>query len=143
MPHASESFQYAAEFPGAPAYILSLKNRLQKPGGEYEVGARLLDFMILTTKDPKVKEELENKRANLAVSKYVVDLNLRFQEFLKSQNRYSTSTSTDLPKLTQAWKQFLKKTGVSEHDLWGGEIVLSSNGRLKTTTQHDSVFGLD
>ena len=61
MPHAAASFREAATLPGAPAYLASLEKKLGNPGGEYEVGIRLLRFLISGAPSEKAKEALEKK----------------------------------------------------------------------------------
>ena len=68
LPNASLAFQEAARINGVPPYVQRLAERLTKKGGNYEVGLRLLTFMIEGQKDPSVKEELIKKRDSLMVS---------------------------------------------------------------------------
>lgn len=133
MPNASIYFKEAANLPGAPVYLPKLAKRLEQPGGEYEVGMKLIDFMISGASDPKVREELEKKRSNLLVAQYLHELNLGFSSFLRSHPH----------RLEQAWTAFREAGRLSLEDPWGGRLSLDSNGKIVSTTPHDRVFGLD
>jgi hypothetical protein len=143
MPHAAEAFRRAALHENAPPYITRLEKKLQKPGGEYEVGLKLLNFLLLSAKDVRIRTELEKKRYNLFIGQYIFDLNYSFREFLKTQPHYSGTSSVSISQLESHWKAFKKVNQVAEQDPWGGRLYLAESGRVKSTTPHDSVFGLE
>ncbi|MCM2276763.1 MAG: hypothetical protein NDJ89_01645 [Oligoflexia bacterium] len=136
MPRAAEAFQEAAAQPGAPEYLQKLSERLSKPGGQYEVGLRLLNFMIAQATDDKVKRRLEGQRQSLYVSQYVFDLNHSFDEYRKRFPR--------APESSRAWEQYRRDNGLSRaEDPWGGKLMLGPDGRIATSTPHEKVFGLE
>ncbi|MEK6578711.1 MAG: hypothetical protein AABZ55_05745, partial [Bdellovibrionota bacterium] len=75
---AALSFKDAAAIEGSPSYLASLVRRFEKPGGEFEVGLRLLKFMHSGAKDPRVLDELERKMESLEVASYLFHLNRDF-----------------------------------------------------------------
>lgn len=115
MPHAAQAFQEAARFETAPRYLSDLAMRLQRPGGEYDVGIKLLGFMISGAKEPKVRERLEKQRMDLSIGHYLFEMNLAYAQ---------------------------GKLSPSGLDPWGGELYLDSSGRVATTTPHEKVLGL-
>jgi hypothetical protein len=144
LPSASVSFREAAEIPGSPEYLQSLEKRLVKPGGEYEVGLRLLHFMILVAKDDRARqEELTRKLDSLRVGQFLFELNRSFKEFLDTNRDYNASASLSPARMQSYWKAFLKKGRYSERDPWGGTVLLDASGRAATSTPHVRVFGLD
>lgn len=90
MPRASAIFREAAEVPGAPAYLLALKQRLDQPDGEFEVALRLIGFLISEQKDRTALEKLEAKRQALLVSYWVRSLNRKFDEWRKTRSGYQS-----------------------------------------------------
>lgn len=143
MPHASEAFQEAASQPGAPKYLLHLSERLKAPGGEYEVGIKLLGFMADQATDNRVKERLEKQRAALYISQYFFDLNRLFREFLGREPAYHASGKVEFRKLNALWLRFMREKRTLLKDPWGGAISLDASGRIVTTTQHEKVLGLE
>jgi hypothetical protein len=136
LPHASQAFQEAANIPGSPAYLQSLQKRLQNPGGEYEVGLRVLNHMIGGEKDEDAKEGLIKKRDSLFVGQYLFDLNHSFQKFLEVRSHAKGT-------LQAKFETYLRETRTNPRDPWGGQLSLSPEGRVVTSTPHDKVFGLD
>lgn len=122
LPNAGEQFQLAAEMPGAPEYLKSLSKRLQKPGGEYEVGSRLLKFMADGEKLPAVKAKYLKQRHWLEISALLYHLN----------RKYTNSA--------QAQKYVLE----NPRDLWGGRLTYNAQTRrIETDTPREKVFGLE
>ncbi len=115
LPHAAGAFQQAAAILGSPEYLQSVQKRLQNPGGEYEVGLRLLNHMINAEKNEDAKDELIKKRNSLYVGQYLFDLN---HSPLKNVRKIS-------------------------RDPWGGIISVTADGKIVTTTPHDKVLGLE
>jgi hypothetical protein len=125
LPGASDAFSESAKQPGAPWYLLKLADRLQKPGGIYEVGTRLLNFMIESQKDPKIRAELEKKRDSVTVLHYLYNVNADWQAFG-----------------ARDWERFKREKLKSDRDPFGGTLSLSSEGKITTTTPYSEVFGL-
>jgi hypothetical protein len=135
LPSAAQAIEQASEIQGAPPYLMNMKKRLENPGGEYEVGLRLLNFMIQGEKNPNAREDLVKRRQSLFVGQFLFDLNRSFRNFLLIRHRASP-TPSDLVA-------YLKESRTSIRDPWGGLLTLSSEGKIVTTTPHDRVFGLD
>lgn len=133
---ASGAFQEASKVPGSPEYLKSLTHRLEVPGGEYEVGLRLLNFLMKQhASDEKVLKELNAKRDSLFIGQYVFDLNHEFGSFLKVNPK---------GKASEEWfHKFLKESRLKGVDPWGGRLFLNDQGRIVTSTIHQKVFGLD
>lgn len=140
MKSAAAAFKEAAAFPGAPPFLQRLGARFDTPGGEYEVGLRVLNFLIAGEKDPRARKKLERDRESLHVSQYVFDLNRSFRQYLSDQKPGRTTIP---PKeLHRSWQAFLRASGNSARDPWGGLVSLSERGEVVTSTPHDKVFGL-
>ncbi len=75
LPEAAEAFRVAGRLSGAPRYLQDLSQRLAQPGGEYEVGIRLLRFMLISEKNEPTRVILEKKLQSLLVGKYLDNLN--------------------------------------------------------------------
>lgn len=135
MPNAAEAFILASQGVGAPRYLESLAKRLQAPGGQYEVGIRLVNALLLSEQNPRSKEELEKKRTNLLVSQFLFEKNSSFKEYLKKQPSYLHST--------QVLENYLRLTKIGNFDPWGGKLSINQNGMIVSTTPHESVFGLE
>ncbi|MCM2321637.1 MAG: hypothetical protein NDJ90_00065 [Oligoflexia bacterium] len=135
MPRAAEAFQEAARQPGAPDYLDRLAERLSKPGGQYEVGLRLLNFMIRSQTELKIRQKLEQKREWLYRSQFVFDLNRAYAEFRGSSSRSRGPAA--------AWAQFRTEMNVAPVDPWGGRLSLDPDGRIVTTTPYEKVFGIE
>lgn len=136
MPHASVAFQQAAMIPGSPPYLQSMQKRLQSPGGEYEVGLRLLNHMIAGEKNEDAKEELTKKRNSLFVGQFLFDLNHSFQSFLQVRSRTPGSFESK-------FVAFMKNSHTAPRDPWGGVLSVTSEGKIVTSTPHNKVLGLD
>ena len=116
LPRAASAFGEAAVMPGSPRYLTHFKERLEKPGGKYEVGLGLISFLRKGAKDDRVREELDRKLRDLQVAKYIFDIQLQFNS--------------------------LKRSSISGKDPWGGALYLNEQGQVATTTFYESVFGL-
>jgi hypothetical protein len=136
IPHAAVAFREAALLPGSPPFLQSVLKRLQSPGGEYEVGLRLLNHMIQGEKNEDAKEELIKKRNSLVVGQFLFDLNHSFQNFLQVRSRVPGS-------IQSKFEAYLKSTSYSSRDPWGGVLSVTQEGRIVTSTPHNKVFGLD
>lgn len=143
LPKAAVAFKAGGETPGAPPYLKNLGERLSRPGGEYEVGLRLLNFMLLGAKtDPEI-QKLTQQRTWLFVAQYVADLNRGFADFLRKEPRYRVGTSVRDDQMRAYLKKYFRDVGVSFRDPWGGTLSLDESGRIVTTTAYQKVFGLD
>jgi len=136
IPHAAVAFEEAASIPGSPEYLRHMQKRLQNPGGEYEVGLRLLNHMIAAEKDDDAKEGLIKKRNSLLVGQYLFDVNHGFQNFLQVRTRMPGS-------LQSKFESFLRESRTASRDPWQGQLSISPQGKIVTSTPHDPVFGLD
>lgn len=143
MPHAAEAFQQAAELPRAPTYLQSLSARLSKPGGSYEVGIRLLNFMISGQEVEALRLPLEEKRNSLIVGQYLFHLNDGFLSYLKANSKYRQSDRVSRTEMETYWRHFQRDQRLPSQDPWGGRLSVSENGRIVTTTVHKTVFGLE
>lgn len=143
MPKAAVVFKEAGNVPGAPEHLIRLAKRLEKPGGEYEVGLRLLNFLIASTRDVRVKNELQRKRDSLFISQYLFDVGRAFHAFLNAQKDYKTSLRIPEEKLQAYWRRFLRESRMTAIDPFGGRISIDAHGKITSTTPRDKVMGLD
>jgi hypothetical protein len=141
LPAAAEAFIEASRHPGAPIYIGSLADRLRKPGGRYEVGLRLIQFMLLSAPDERGKEKLEAKRRSLFLSQSLYFLNQRFAAYLVS--RFPGLESVPREKREGEFRRFLAEAAELESEPFGGTWILTPEGRIDSTTPREKVFGLD
>ena len=143
MPHAAVEFKEAALLPSSPPYLTRLARRLEKPGGEYEVGLHLLSFMIVGAKDARVQEQLEKKKLNLLKGQFIYNVNLSFQEYLSTLQNYNPNSTGLSQKLPILFKEYLKATHTPSQDPWGGVLFVGGSGRVQSTVPHEAVFGLE
>jgi hypothetical protein len=143
LPMASYFFKEAGSSPDAPLFLHELEKRLARPGGEYEVGLRSLNFMALAAPNREAKEALLEKRRSLLVDQFLYDVNRGFDEFLSSDRKYRNQASVSPAQMEKYWRQYIKSLHASERDPWGGRLFLEKGGRVNTSTPHEKVFGLD
>jgi hypothetical protein len=80
LPRAAEAYEEASHLPGAPPYLQHLVERFKQPGGQYEVGLKLTEFLIGGTKEPRAKQKLLQRRQSLLVGQYLFEVNQQFQQ---------------------------------------------------------------
>jgi hypothetical protein len=142
LPRAAASYQEASYFPEAPEYLRGLAKEFQSAGGMYQVGLRLLKFMIRSQKDPIAKEKLEQKMVSLEVLQFLFNVNQQFQAFLVSKKYSSQYLGSDSVRL-RLWRDFLVESATSDIDPWNGTLSLNSDGKVVSTTEHQKVFGME
>jgi hypothetical protein len=133
MPSAAQVFREAAALPGAPAYLSKLKERLEKPGGEYEVALKLVDFLIQSAPDDAARDRLLEKKRSLLLARLLFGMNQDFESY-RAQHRRSAQ---------EAWEEFKQVRGVPSRDPWGGRLKLGDSGKIVSETPHEKVFGLE
>ncbi len=143
LPEAARAFREASEVPGSPDYLRSLYERLVKPGGEYEVGLRLLAFMIDSAPGEEARAKLTTKRDSLFVGQFVFHLNHEFLSFLNTLPEYQRKHDLKTSEMNRFFEKFLSETGTQRLDPWGGTIKLDLTGKIVTSTPHERVMGLD
>lgn len=143
MKNASEAFVQASEIPGAPSYLARLKQKFSRPGGVYEVGLRLLNFMLIGANDDRMRTELLKKRLNLYIGQFLFELNQSFLNYLNLQPGYNSRASVASKQMGLYWADFLKSTQTPVRDPWGGTVFIDHSGKVATTTPHEPVFGLE
>jgi hypothetical protein len=139
MPGASRTFGEAAEIPGAPVYLRSLKARLDRPGGQYEVALRLLSHLLENAPDDEARARLAEKRRSLLVVQFLSTVRDRLAEFAG----VTPGAAIARTRLEERWRQFLRRGLAPERDPWGGRLSLDVSGKVVTTTPHERVFGLE
>ncbi len=143
MPEAARAFSQAAPLAGAPAYLLRLANRLDKPGGEYEVGRRLLRLMMTQASGDQERRELKRKEDSLILAQYLHELNLNFRSYLNSLPEYRSRSQVSSAQMNRWWKKFLSYNQLNSLDPWGGFLQLGKSGQVISSTPHVPVFGLE
>ena len=134
LPKGAAIFSEASKIPGAPAYLGHFAERMRQPGGVFQVGFRLLQLMIETTKSEEARVRLITKRESLRVAEFLFQVNSAFGEFLKQSPGVSPSA---------AWKRFSSASGHGNLDPWGGKLVLSDAGKILSSTPHEKVLGIE
>jgi hypothetical protein len=146
LPKAVLAYEEAAAFPRAPEYLRGLVKEFHSKDGQYQVGLRLLTFMINGQKDAVAREKLERRRTSLMVIQYLFDINNRFQDFL-IQKKFPLQKMVGGEELhgmrSRLWRDFLVTNGISDADPWGGALSLNSDGKIVTSTEYQKVFGLE
>jgi hypothetical protein len=140
---AGVSFVQASRIEGVPAYIHSLAHRFEKPGGEYEVGMRLINFMIAGERDVAVRARLETRRQSLFLGQFLFHVRAAFAEYLGANVKYPSTVRVPPEEMRRLWGRFLKTTRTLERDPLGGRLTVDDFGRVVTSTPHESVFGLE
>ncbi len=134
MPSAATAYREAAQIPGSPRYLAEFEKKLDRPGGQYEVGVRMLAHMMEGEKDERVREELAIKKNNLIIGQYLFHANRSYREFV--------GEGASIRVLRQSWKKYLQKTSAPSVDPWGGNLSVNESGLVVSTTPHVSVLGL-
>jgi len=145
IPRAAAAYEEASQVQGSPAYLQHLVQRFRQPGGQYEVGLKLTEFLIAGASDPRAKQKLQERRESLLVGQFLFDVNERFQTFLTQKKllRQGTPDMEDLDKLKKLWRDFLRQGSISDIDPWSGALSIGDSGRIVTSTPHKKVFGLE
>lgn len=143
MPSAAKAFGEAAKIPGSPAYLQSLSERLQQPGGEYAVALRLINHLIETAPDEVARTSLLTKRKSLYLAQYLHGLNERFRSFSAKDRQFRAQVNPERSLMERIWREFQKSEQVPPQDPWGGQVLLSPSGRITSATPHEKVFGLE
>jgi hypothetical protein len=137
LPKAAEMFLEAGKHDNVPIYVKSIAERLKKPGGIYEVAYRVVNTLIVGTKDDRLKEQFAKKRDSIKVLSFLDTVERSFYAALKSE-------PASLPKerVQKSWKNFLAINPHIAVDPFGGRLSLGDDGRVTTTTKYDKVFNL-
>ncbi len=140
LPQAAEAFREAAAVPDSPPYLTRLALQLQSPGGEYEVGLRLLTLMRSGATDSATRDALDEKLHSLQVAQFLDEANRDYLKFLSG-----LSASPTPAMLARFLSQRPRPGGISGafDDPFGGRLSLDPTGRIITSTPHVRVFGLD
>ncbi|MBL7715005.1 MAG: hypothetical protein JNL01_06015 [Bdellovibrionales bacterium] len=142
LQNAEKFYRLAGEVPGAPAYIQRLVTRFDKSGGVFEVGIRLLNFMISGATTDEAKQKLVKKRDALFLSQFFYQLNDGFKTALKKLPEYRSATDVPHKTLQKWWENYRKRTSVPDRDPFGGKIFLNDAGEVTSTTPREKVFGI-
>jgi hypothetical protein len=141
LPHAAERFDEASRLEGSPYYLKQLVKRLGKPGGQYEVGAKLLNFMMSGAFDDEEREKLRKKRDALLLSEFLFRLNLDFQDYLSRKARKSRVMHKGMEDVLE---RFLAEAGRPSADPVGGRLYWDPKAeRIATTSPRIKVLGLE
>jgi hypothetical protein len=114
LPAATRAFLRADAMGGAPEYVGRLAARLRQPGGIYEVGIRLLQFMASQTRDPALLKRYSEQVFSLKVGAYLSELTRKHQR--------------------GEW--------IPDSDPWGGRLSIK-DGKVQTTTPRETALGVE
>lgn len=145
MSNAAHQFEMASASPKSPQYLQHLVQRLRVPGGQYEVGLKLISFLMSMTQDEVILKEYDQKREALFFSQYLYLLNQQFGEFLRHIPDYRTSTNITQQRMQSYWRKFLSDNNHAiDRDPWGGQLSWDpAKSKIVSTTPHMAVFGLE
>lgn len=143
LPKAAVAFREAGEYPSAPEYLRSMSIRLSQPGGEYEVGIRVLRFLLSGAQDLAARQKFEKRLRSLHVGQHVFHVQRAFGEFLGQQSGYQRRTSLSPAQMQSYWRRFLKESKTADRDPFGGKLSLTAAGKVTSSTPRERVFGLE
>lgn len=142
LPNASAAFRAAGEILDAPPFIQSLAQKLETRDGQFEVGMRLLAFMMESSKDRQAKADLEKKRRSLFVTQYLEHLNHDFLDYLNQFQSYRSTPIVPRDQMNRYYALFKKRNQIPDTDPFGGKILLDSTGTITSTYPRVKVFGM-
>ena len=136
-------FTYASHIPNSPHYLTDLVHRLGAPGGEYEVGTKLLDFMARQNKDERTLDAIARKKQSLFIGALLLQINQSFiQDAIK--HKVPSSSFNNSAIMERLWSEFCAKNHKPQHDPMGGALTWDPElKKIVTSTPHQKVFGLD
>ena len=144
FPAAAKSLSVIDQFPEAPAYLTKLSARLLDPVQRYDVGERILNVMLVNSKQDKEREILKNRIDDLKTSRLITKVNLRFEEFLRKKFGAKMNLATfSRDAADKELLEFSKKSKVPLVDDRGGKLYIILSNRIDTTTKREKVFGLE
>lgn|GEM_PF-772831 len=143
MLNAKKYFNVASQLPGSPTYVQNLVRRLDAPGGEYEVGMKLLDFLAKDAKDDRTQEGFDKKKKSLFLGELLFQINNSFtQDLLK--NKIPAHAKQDSNLMSRYWADFCTRNHKPQHDPFGGKLAWDPVAqKIVSSTPHQKVFGLD
>lgn len=139
LPGAAEAFKAASELPYSPQYLQHLVSRLSTREGQFDVGAKLLQFKLDTlgrADTNGAREALRRKIHDFQLSRFLFEINERFDAFLSQRKKGRLDRATAFPR-------FLAAAGERGLDPEGGQLKLDDKGRIITTTPHQNVLGME
>lgn len=140
IPSAAKIIREMSNQPDTPLFITQMKTRLEKEGGEYEVGLRLLNFQIQLEQNAKIREIYISKRKNLFLGQFLFELNQQFAAYIDSYGQHKSVLKLQKGEIQQLWTHFKKEKKPPLEDPFGGAVFLSSSGRVTSSTPYTPVF---
>ncbi|MBI5511313.1 MAG: hypothetical protein HY903_21340 [Deltaproteobacteria bacterium] len=125
-PVAARVLARAALIPGAPASAGPLATRLAAQAGEPEIGLRLVDTMLSTVKDEKVRELYVERRRLLQLESEIKWLNEAVRKYVEARGVRPQSLEE------------LKAAGIITtvpSDPLGGQYGIGADGSITTTSE--------
>lgn len=116
----------AAELPNAPGHVKSLAAHVSTERGRLEVAAGVLNDMYRRTKNPEDRQRIEQKMIAITANQDLLELNEKFQAFLKQTGAYAFPRKRQL----QVFLHSHHHPGV---DLLKRKIVIDKTGRLSVS----------
>ena len=118
--------QRAAQFARAPQMVRTLAKHVATEAGRLEVGSRVLNEMYRQPIRPEEKKRIEAKMMVLAERQEVLELNEKFQVFLKSTRSYVFSKK-------KQFQLFMRSIGHSGKSLVGDPFEINDSGNIVAT----------
>lgn len=140
---AETAFRTAGEYPEAPEYLKSMRERLSHPGGKYEVGIRVVRFILSGQLDDTARESMEKKLRALILTQHLFHAERDFKEFLIRQPSYRNSGHVPVAQLQKYWSAFKDREPAFARDPLGGTVSVGAAGKLETTSPFEPVFRLE
>lgn len=107
---------------GAPLFVKDLARRISTEQGRLQVAARILADLYRRVTRPEERIQVEQKMLHLAVQQELVDMNEKFQTFLKHTDAVAFNRE-------KAFKLFLHEYGIKKNML-GKPLGLDKLGKI-------------
>lgn len=115
-----------SEYPNVPDAVRRFSDHVQTERGVLEIGGRILAESLRNATRQDVQERIRAKMVLLAVRSELLDLNEKFEAYLKTTDAQTLSKK-------RAFANFLKSIAHSGKDLRGHPLLLNSAGKIEVS----------
>jgi hypothetical protein len=129
---AAEVLKELGKYPNTPFLWASVAKMLEQPEGIYSLGINYINHLAVTAQTKEIAESYLKRKKDLVLARHLFILNREFDKFRKSSNPNRT-----------VFEKFVKLKSISLSDPLGGQIFLSPQGKIDSTTPREKVLGLE